>query len=92
MSLIQRPRRLRNNQILRNMVRETRISASSLIYPLFIKEGSGGAEEISSMPGQFRHSVDGLPAIIDRLLKNGVDKVMLFGIPDHKDGTCDRGL
>ncbi len=85
MDIIQRPRRLRNSQTLRNMVRETRLSASSLIYPLFVKEGEGVTEEISSMPGQFRYSIDRLPDITDRLLASGVDKVMLFGIPDEKD-------
>ncbi len=81
----QRPRRLRSSQTLRNMVRETRLSASALIYPLFVKEGAGTVEEIASMPGQFRYSIDRLPGIVDRLLITGVDKVMLFGIPDEKD-------
>ena len=81
----QRPRRLRNSQTLRNMVRETRLSASTLIYPLFVKEGTGTEEEIDSMPGQFRYSIDRLSGIVDRLMSAGVDKVMLFGIPDEKD-------
>jgi porphobilinogen synthase len=85
MELIQRPRRLRSSQTLRDMVRETRISKSSLIYPLFIREGTNIIEEIASMPGQYRYSVDRLPAIIDRLSAAGVDKLMLFGIPDEKD-------
>ena len=81
----QRPRRLRSSQTLRNMVRETRLSASTLIYPLFVKEGAEVTEEIASMPGQFRYSIDRLPGIVDRLMSAGVDKVMLFGIPDEKD-------
>ena len=85
MDRIQRPRRLRSSQTLRNMVRETRLSESALIYPLFVKEGAGTEEEIASMPGQFRYSIDRLPGIVDRLLNAGVDKVMLFGIPDEKD-------
>ncbi|SHH99885.1 porphobilinogen synthase [Sporobacter termitidis DSM 10068] len=85
MELIQRPRRLRGNMALRNMVRETRISKSSLIYPLFVREGANIAEEIATMPGQYRYSVDRLPEITERLLRAGVDKLMLFGIPDHKD-------
>ena len=85
MDRIQRPRRLRSSQTLRNMVRETRLSESALIYPLFVKEGAGTEEEIASMPGQFRYSIDRLPVIVDRLLNAGVDKVMLFGIPDEKD-------
>lgn len=58
---------------------------SSLIYPLFVKEGTGIEEEIPSMEGQFRYSVDRLPYELERLSKAGVSSVMLFGIPDHKD-------
>jgi porphobilinogen synthase len=83
--MVQRPRRLRSVQTLRAMVRETRLSKASLIYPVFVREGRGITEEIASMPGQYRYSVDRLPAAIDRLLKAGVDKVMLFGIPDGKN-------
>ena len=61
MDLIQRPRRLRGSETLRKMVRETRIDKSSLIYPLFVKEGTGVEEEIPSMEGQYRYSVDRLP-------------------------------
>ena len=61
MDLIQRPRRLRGSETLRKMVRETRIDKSSLIYPLFVKEGTGIEEEIPSMEGQYRYSVDRLP-------------------------------
>ena len=78
MDLIQRPRRLRGSENLRKMVRETRMDKSSLIYPLFVKEGTGIEEEIPSMEGQFRYSVD-------RLQNAGVNSIMLFGIPDHKD-------
>ena len=58
---------------------------SSLIYPLFVKEGTGIEEEIPSMEGQFRYSVDRLPFELERLQKAGVNSIMLFGIPDHKD-------
>lgn len=85
MDLIQRPRRLRGSETLRKMVRETRMDKSSLIYPLFVKEGTGIEEEIPSMEGQFRYSVERLPYELERLTKAGVSSVMLFGIPDHKD-------
>ena len=85
MDLIQRPRRLRGSETLRKMVRETRIDKSSLIYPLFVKEGQGIEEEIPSMEGQFRYSVDRLPYELERLTKAGGSNIMLFGIPDHKD-------
>ena len=85
MDLIQRPRRLRGSENLRKMVRETRMDKSSLIYPLFVKEVTGIEEEIPSMEGQFRYSVDRLPFELERLQNAGVNSIMLFGIPDHKD-------
>lgn len=85
MNLVQRPRRLRTQPILRKMVRETRVDSSSLIYPLFVKEGKNITEEISAMPGQYRYSVDTLPYELERLSKAGVGAVMLFGIPEKKD-------
>lgn len=85
MELIQRPRRLRGGETLRKMVRETRMDKSSLIYPFFVKEGTGIEEEIPSMPGQYRYSIDRLPYELERLTEAGVGSVMLFGIPDHKD-------
>ena len=85
MDLLNRPRRLRKNEALRRMVRETRMDKSSLIYPLFVLEGQGIEEEIPSMEGQYRYSVDRLPYELERLTKAGVQNLMLFGIPDHKD-------
>lgn len=85
-----RPRRLRNGAVLRKMVRETRMDKSSLIYPMFVREGSGIREEIPTMPGQFRYSVDQMPYKLEELMKAGVDKVMFFGIPEHKD-ACGSG-
>lgn len=75
MDLIQRPRRLRGSETLRKMVRETRIDKSSLIYPLFVKEGTGVEEEIPSMEGQYRYSVDRLPYELERLQKAGVGNI-----------------
>lgn len=85
-----RPRRLRTTQTLRDMVRETRISKKSLIYPLFVREGTNITEEIPSMEGQYRYSVDTLPQELERIQKSGVKGVLLFGIPDHKD-ACGSG-
>ena len=82
-----RPRRLRQGELVRNMVRETRMSPSSLIYPMFVKEGHDFAEEIPTMPGQFRYSLDRMEEQLDKLLDAGVRSVMLFGIPDHKDAV-----
>lgn len=85
MDMTIRPRRLRKSETLRKMVRETRVDKSSLIYPLFVKEGTNIEEEIPSMQGQYRYSIDRLPYELERLQKAGVDKVMFFGIPDVKD-------
>ncbi|MBP3866373.1 MAG: porphobilinogen synthase [Eggerthellaceae bacterium] len=85
MELLQRSRRLRGSEALRRMVRETRADASSLIYPMFVVEGTGVKEEIPSMPGQYRWSLDRLPEKLEELEAAGVTSYMLFGIPDVKD-------
>lgn len=85
MELINRPRRLRSNPFIRSMVRETRMDTQSLVYPIFIKEGEGIKEEISSMENQYRYSIDMLPEALKEIYESGVQNVMLFGIPDKKD-------
>lgn len=85
--MIHRPRRLRGNEILRKMVRETRVSKSSLIYPMFIKEGTGIKEEIQMMPGQYRYSVDRMEEKLLQLKNAGISSVMFFGIPSGKDAV-----
>ena len=85
MQITNRPRRLRATQGLRKMVRETRMDASSLIYPMFVTDGRERTEEIESLPGQYRYTVDRTDTKIESLLKAGVGSIMLFGIPAHKD-------
>ena len=85
MDLTVRPRRLRSSETLRKMVRETRMDAASLIYPMFVMDGENKVEEIDSLPGQFRYTVDRMDEEIERLLAAGVQNVMLFGIPEIKD-------
>ena len=85
MELLQRSRRLRACDPLRRMVRETRADASSLIYPAFVVEGTDVKEEIPSMPGQYRWSLDRFPEKLEELASAGVNSVMLFGIPASKD-------
>jgi len=85
MEMNKRPRRLRTSAVLRKMVRETRMDKSSLIYPMFIKEGTGLREEIPTMPGQYRYSIDQMPYALEKLQEAGIGSVMFFGIPDHKD-------
>ncbi|MBD9068880.1 MAG: porphobilinogen synthase, partial [Butyricicoccus sp.] len=74
-----RPRRLRTSDTLRRMVRETRISADSLIWPIFIKEGTGICDEIESLPGQYHYSPDMLGKAVERMREHGVSRVLLFG-------------
>ncbi|OOB78524.1 MAG: delta-aminolevulinic acid dehydratase [Epulopiscium sp. Nuni2H_MBin003] len=80
-----KPRRLRNTPTLRKMVRETRLDKSALIYPIFVIEGDNIKEEILSMPGQFRYSVDRLNEVLTETLASGVLAVIFFGIPKEKD-------
>ena len=75
---------------MRKMVRETRMDKSSLIYPMFVQEGMGKEDEISSMPGQFRYTLDRLPYELERVAKAGVGSVMMFGIPDVKDEIASQ--
>lgn len=82
-----RLRRLRQSDELRQLVRETSLSPSDFIAPLFVMHGTGIKEEISSMPGQYRFSVDTLVEECRRLHQLGVLGVMFFGIPEHKDAT-----
>lgn len=82
---ISRPRRLRLTPQLRNLVRETRISPSDLIYPLFVRHGRGIQQEIHSMPGIYQWSIDKLAAEIREVAGLGIPAVILFGIPAQKD-------
>ena len=85
MDMTIRPRRLRGSETLRKMVRETRVDPASLIYPMFVMDGENKVEEIASLPGQYRYTVDRMGEELERLDAAGVKSVMLFGIPAHKD-------
>lgn len=80
-----RPRRLRRNEAIRAMVRETRLSPSHLIYPLFACPGSGVRKEIGSMPGVFNFSIDVLVEECRSVSALGIPAVLLFGLPSAKD-------
>ena len=86
--MIIRPRRLRKNETLRNMVAETAVNPDSLVYPMFVVEGEGLKEPIPSMPGQFRFSIDELLRELEVCVLAGIKSIMLFGIPHHKDETA----
>ena len=81
-----RPRRLRRTETFRAMIRETRLAPEQMIYPLFVLPGKGVREPVPSMPGVFRLSVDQLAAEARDCLSLGVRSVLLFGLPDKKDG------
>jgi porphobilinogen synthase len=80
-----RPRRLRRTAALRRMVRETSLSVSDVIYPLFVRAGHAQQIPIRSMPGLYQWSIDRLLGEIDEVAELGIPAVMLFGIPDRKD-------
>ena len=87
LNLVHRPRRLRRTETIRNLVRETRVSPQSLIYPMFVCEGKGVRREIGSMPGVFNLSVDEAVKEAAAAGADGVPGVLLFGLPAHKDAT-----
>ena len=86
-----RLRRLRRTEALRALVRENQVDVGDLIYPMFIVEGKGIKEEITSMPGIFRHSPDRLPLEIEEIAGLKIPAVLLFGIPENKDETGSSG-
>ncbi len=83
-----RLRRLRRTASLRRMVQESILSPDDFIYPLFVQEGTSRREPIGAMPGQFRISVDLLPAEVEQLSALGVPAVLLFGIAEYKDARA----
>ena len=80
-----RPRRLRQNSALRDLLAEHHLSVSSLIYPLFIKEGTGILEPLPGIAKQKLFSLDRLDPEIDTICALGLPAVLLFGIPNKKD-------
>ncbi len=82
-----RMRRLRQNESMRRMVRETSLSVDDLVMPLFVCPGTGVKNEISSMPGNFHCSVDIVTEECRRIRDAGIPGVILFGIPEKKDAT-----
>ncbi len=87
---IHRPRRLRNNNVIRKMVRETSLSPDDLIYPLFVTFGKGVKKKISSMPGCFQMSVDNIVKEAQKVYSLGIPAIILFGIPEHKDAKASE--
>lgn len=82
--MLHRPRRLRKNTIIRNAVAETRLSKDMFVYPYFVAGGKNIAEPIEAMPGVFHFSVDRLVKEVEKGLKIGINKVLLFGVGEKK--------
>ncbi len=85
MELLQRPRRLRQNESVRRLTRETRLSPDSLIYPIFVDETVSGAYPIESLPGQLCYGLDSLDQAVEDCLAHGIGRCLLFGRPREKD-------
>lgn len=85
---IHRPRRLRNSDALRKMVRETQLTPADFIYPMFVTFGKGVRKKIPSMPGCFQFSVDEITKESQKVFKLGIPAIILFGIPEHKDARA----
>lgn len=84
---MKRFRRLRTTQAMRRLVRETRISAEELIYPIFVIEGEDIQNPIPSMPGIFQYSIDRLGGLLDEIAASGIGGLLIFGIPKEKDAV-----
>jgi porphobilinogen synthase len=82
---VTRPRRLRMNELVRKLVRETRLSPEQLIYPMFVCPGEGVKKEIPSMPGNYQWSIDQLVEEVRAVKSLGIAGIILFGIPETKD-------
>ena len=80
-----RPRRLRRNENIRRLVRETHLTLDDLIYPIFVRWGENVVEEVPSMPGVYRYSVDRVVDAVKEVRDLGIPAIILFGIPEHKD-------
>lgn len=85
--LITRPRRLRRNENLRKLVRETVLTKDDFISPVFVSAGENIKNEVSSMPGVYQYSIDRLKEELEDLLDAGITRIILFGIPAKKDAT-----
>ena len=94
MYLPERPRRLRRNETLRRMTRETQLSVDDMIMPLFIREEARAKTPIASMPGQFQLGIEDASEMAAKIYDAGIPAVLLFGIPEKKDalgsGAYDR--
>ncbi|ROR28286.1 porphobilinogen synthase [Mobilisporobacter senegalensis] len=82
---MERMRRLRVNEAMRSLVRETDLRKTDLVYPVFIMEGENIKNPIDSMPGIYQYSIDCFEEELDKILESGIQAILIFGIPSHKD-------
>ncbi|HUI76182.1 MAG TPA: porphobilinogen synthase [Candidatus Acidoferrum sp.] len=87
-----RPRRLRRTELLRDLVRETRLSAAGFVYPMFVCSGSRVRQEVSSMPGVFQQSADQIVEECREVESLGIPGIMLFGLPETKDARGSSSI
>lgn len=87
---MKRFRRLRSNESIRNLVRETSVQVTDLIYPIFVIDGENIKNPIPSMPDVYQYSIDNLKSILDEVVSNGILGILIFGVPSHKD-ECGSG-
>ncbi len=86
-----RPRRLRKNSAIRELVTETKLSADDFVYPMFVMPGKNKRVAVKSMPGIYKQSIDNLIKEIREVKKLGIKAILLFGIPSHKDERGTEG-
>ena len=85
---MKRFRRLRSSEAIRNLVRETKVHKSNLIYPIFIAEGTSIKKPVESMPGVFQYSIDRADELLQSIESSGISGLLIFGIPKSKDETA----
>src|SRR5712692_8972270 len=88
----ERPRRLRRSEAIREFVRETRLSAHGLVYPMFVCPGSSVRTEVRSMPGVYQQSADQLVEECREVESLGIPAVILFGLPERKDARGSEAV
>ena len=82
---MKRLRRLRSQDAIRDLIRETVVTKNDLVYPVFVKEGTNQKIPVDSMPGIYQYTIDRFEEELDRIQKAGVKAILIFGIPEHKD-------
>lgn len=91
MERLNRPRRLRQNSLVRELAAQTRLNISGMIQPYFVTDGTGIHDEIKGLPGIYRDSVDALVKSVEDDVRLGINKIMLFGVTDRKDALASTG-